>query len=403
MREPIPRHLDPMKPNTLILKRFGVILVVAAVLLMANGCGEDAAREMRPAAPRLPAPDVEVPDLPEAEVPDFPRLDGVTTAGDFCALCDTGIQRWQRDVPGVQDVRIPSTMDDHEQPALWLPPSGDGPQPLLVVLHSWSTGYQQHLGIPYAQWAKQSGWGMINPDFRGVNDDPDATGSELAVQDVIDAIDFAAEKAEIDEDRVYVIGFSGGGMMSLLMAGRHPDRFAGAVAWVPIHDLVEWYQYNVAEQPGAHYAANIRSSCGGDPTKDDAARQECEQRSPETYLDAARDAGVPVYLGHGLSDDVVPPIHSLWVFNQLAGEGQTLDDDLLDAVAQNRLPEGLDSAVEAETYFSSDDPDVLLSRKVDEVTLVLFEGEHDMVYNPGLEWMWQLAYREPDARLEGAR
>jgi predicted esterase len=367
----------------LILKRFAVILAVAALALVTIGCGEDGAGEGPTPSPS---------PTPQAEVPDFPRLEGVTTAEEYGPFGDAGLQRWQRDVPGIEDVRIPSTMDDHDQPALWLPPNGDGPQPLLVVVHSWSTDYLQHLGIPFAEWAEASGWGMINPDFRGVNDNPDATGSDLAVQDVIDAIDFAAEEAEIDEDRVYIVGFSGGGMMSLLMAGRHPDRFAGAVAWVPIHDLTAWYEYNVDEQPDAHYPGHIRSSCGGDPTTDDAAREECEQRSPVAHLDAAREAGVPVYVGHGLSDPIVPPVHSLWSFDQLVGEGHSLDDELVEAVAQNRLPDELDGSVEAETYFSGDDPDVFFSRQVGEVTLVLFEGEHDMVYNPGLEWMWGLAY-----------
>lgn len=180
--------------------------------------------------------------------------------------------------------------------------------------------------------------------------------------------------------------------MSLLMAGRHPDRFAGAVAWVPIHDLVEWYEHNAREQPGAHYLGHMRSSCGGDPTNDDDARAECRRRSPVAYLDAARDAGVPVYLGHGLSDTTVPPVHAVWVYNQLVGNGEALDKELVDAVADNRLPDELDGSVEGETYFSDADPDVLFSRQSGEVTLVLFEGRHDMVYHPGLEWMWNLAY-----------
>lgn len=381
-----------MKHHTLTLKRLGITFAIVAVALSAFiGCSENGTGE---APTPGPSPSPTPSPAPQVEIPEFPRLDGVTTAEEYAPFRDAGIDRWQSRVPRIEDVRIPSTMDDHEQPALWLPPSGDGPQPLLVVVHSWSTDYLQHLGIPFAEWAEDSGWGMINPDFRGVNDNPDATGSDLAVQDVLDAIDFAAEQAQIDEDRVYIVGFSGGGMMSLLMAGRHPDRFAGAVAWVPIHDLNTWYEYNVEEQPDAAYPDQIRSSCGGDPTTDDAARDECERRSPVAYLDAARDAGVPVYVGHGLSDEIVPPTHSLWAFNQLVGEDEALDDDLLEAVAQNRLPEESDGSVEAETYFSGDDPEVFFSRQVGDVTIVLFDGEHDMVYNPGLEWMWQLAYRD---------
>ncbi len=377
-----------MRPHTLLLvKRLGITLALVFVAVVATACSEDGARES-------PKPPPSLSPTPKAEIPNFPRLAGVTTARVYASSGDAGIQHWQRDVPRIEDVRIASTVDDYEQPALWLPPRGDGPQPLLVVVHSWSTDYLHHLGIPLAEWAEESGWGMISPDFRGVNDNPDATGSDLAVQDVMDAVDFAAENAEIDEDHVYIIGFSGGGMMSLLMAGRHPDRFAGAVAWVPIHDLAAWYEYNVQGQRRLNYPGHIRSSCGGDPTIGDAARAECQHRSPSAYLDVARYSGMPVYLGHGLNDKTVPPVHALWTFNQLVGEGEYLDEELLEAVAQNRLPDELEGSVEAETYFSGDDPDVLFSRQAGKITLVLFEGEHDMVYNPGLEWMWQLAYSD---------
>ena len=80
---------------------------------------------------------------------------------------------------------------------MWLPPKGKE-QPLIVSLHSWSSTYEQHYGIPYAQWAATNGWALIHPDFRGVNNRPQAMGSAFAVQDVIDAVDFAAREAGID-------------------------------------------------------------------------------------------------------------------------------------------------------------------------------------------------------------
>lgn len=315
----------------------------------------------------------------------FERVDGVTTTDGYSA--GEGLARWRSDAPTARDVRITSSADATEQPALWQPPTGDGPQPLLVVLHSWSSGYRQHIGIPFAQWAGQTGWGMIAPDFRGINDDPEATGSDLAVTDVLDAIDFAGAQAAIDTERVYVIGFSGGGMMSLLMAGTHPDRFAGAAAWVPIDDLVQWYGYNVTSRPEASYAAEIVASCGGDPTGDPEAAAECLERSPVTHLDAARAVGLPVYLGHGISDDTVPPSNSLRVFNQLADPADRLPEDVVAAVGENRLPEDLRGEITTETWFGADDPEVVFARSSGPVTLVLFEGRHAMVFHPGLEWM----------------
>lgn len=335
----------------------------------------------------LAACEQQIPVSPEGPAGEFARLDGVTTANLYGDAFDEGLDRWREELPRIQEVRIPSSEDGHEQPALWQPPEGDEPRPLLVVLHTWSTEYLQHIGIPFGHWADAMNWAMIHPNFRGANDNPDATGSELAVQDVLDAVDYATANAGIAEDKVYVIGFSGGGYKALLMAGRHPDRFAAAAAWVPIHDLTEWYRHHTEIDPSASYIEHIEQSCEGSPTADDQARERCDQRSPSSHLDGAQAAGIPIYIGHGLSDEVVPPSHAGRAFNQLAREDDRLDESQIEALGENRLPEELQGEIGAETYFTDADPEVLFARASGPVTLVLFEGDHDMVYHPGLEWM----------------
>lgn len=329
----------------------------------------------------------QVPVGPEGSADEFIRLDDVTTANLYGEAFDEGLDRWQEELPRIQEVHVPSSEDGHEQPALWQPPEGDEPRPLLVVLHTWSTEYLQHIGIPFGHWADSMNWAMIHPNFRGANDNPDATGSDLAVQDVLDAVDYATDNADIAQNHIYLIGFSGGGYKSLLMAGRHPERFTAAAAWVPIHDLTEWYRHHTEVDPGASYIEHIEQSCEGSPVTDEQARERCDQRSPSTHLDGAQAAGIPIYIGHGLGDEVVPPSHAGRAFNQLAREDDRLDQSQIDTLDQNRLPEELEGEVEAETYFSSSDPEVLFARESGPVILVLFEGEHDMVYHPGLEWM----------------
>ncbi|HSL59837.1 MAG TPA: hypothetical protein VK866_18455, partial [Acidimicrobiales bacterium] len=140
-------------------------------------------------------PESEVAPLSTGLTPSFSRVWPATTQSFYPT---SGLARWVQSVPGIADVRIRSTADGTSQPSLWLAPNEPGPRPLLVVLHSWSAGYTQHLSIPYAQWARTHGWAMIHPDFRGRLDGADSTGSDLAVQDVIDAIDFAQAHADID-------------------------------------------------------------------------------------------------------------------------------------------------------------------------------------------------------------
>jgi poly(3-hydroxybutyrate) depolymerase len=345
----------------------------------------------RAAAPQ-PSPSASPAPVAALEKPRFGRINGVTTARAYPRFNET-FRLWRQKVPGIRDVRIPSTRDDHRQPALWLPEQRDG-RPLLVVLHSWSVSYKQRLGVPFALWADRHGWSMIAPNFRGANDNARATGSDLAVQDVADAIGWARARAAIDEGRVFVIGFSGGGMMSLLMAGRHPELFAGAVAWVPVHDLVQWYGYTSRKRPQPHYPEHIRASCGGDPSTNARARSGCAYRSPRAHLSRARAAAVPVYIGHGLGDQDVRPDHAVQAFNQLAAPDDRVPRAAIAAIRRNVLPPVLRRSVEAPTYFGTNDPRVLFARKSGEATVVLFEGGHDMVYHPGLRWMWELAHAD---------
>lgn len=254
-------------------------------------------------------------------------------------------------------------------------------------MHSWSSPYQQQLNIPYGQWAQENGWGMIVPDFRGVNERPEATASDLAVADVLDAVDYGLAEGGGDEDLVYAIGFSGGGMMSLVMAGRAPERFAGVVAWVPIYDLGAWYARKVAEDPAGAYVGQIESSCGGPPLPGTAPGEECASRSPATVLDAAAEAGVPVYIGAGLSDNNVPASDAALSFIALAQDAERFDDAAVAALGSGTLPEGELVDAELNTFFGPEQPEVLLTRRSGAVTLAIFEGEHEMLYDPGLQWM----------------
>jgi dienelactone hydrolase len=380
------------RPTVYIFLTILVAVVLAATAVSCGEGGRDSA-ESRALSPASSASSSPAPVATGAEKPRFSRVKGVTTASSLPSFNDT-FRLWRNKVPAIRDVRIASTSDGSGQAALWLPPAGEG-QPLLVVLHSWSAAYLQHLGVPFARWAQKHGWAMIAPNFRGVNDKAQATGSDLAVQDVVDAVRWSSAKADIDSDRVFVIGFSGGGMMSLLMAGRHPGLFAGAVAWVPIHDLVDWYRYTARQRPQPHYVGHIRASCGGDPRSDKRAGTQCAKRSPRAHLPAARKAGVPVYIGHGLSDQGVRPDHTIRAFNQLAARDDRIPPKAVSVIRRNVLPKPLRGSVQTQTHFGQKDPRVVFARTSGPVTVVLFEGEHDMVYHPGLRWMWEIAGTTP--------
>jgi len=220
-------------------------------------------------------------------------------------------------------------------------------------------------------------WAFISPDFRGPNVRPEACASDLAVHDVLDAVDLAKQRARIDENRIYLLGGSGGGHMSLVMAHRAPKLWAGVSSWVPITDLTAWHQFCKAK--GYRYATMMEKCCGGPPgtPKTDA---EYKRRSPLFKLADAKgvriDINAGIHDGHGGAS--VPIRHSLLAFNELAKvnghAGKTLSDaDVTFMTEQAKVPEHLaDQRV--------DEPDrkykILFRRKAGPAAVTLFDGGH---------------------------
>lgn len=99
---------------------------------------------------------------------------------------------------GVVAIRIKSTGDGGIQRCMWLAPEDKGEAvPLLVSLHTWSKNYKMPNPIP-PRWCAANNWAYIAPDFRGPNKTPQALGSDFAVQDIVDAVEWAKKNANID-------------------------------------------------------------------------------------------------------------------------------------------------------------------------------------------------------------
>ena len=147
---------------------------------------------------------------------------------------------------------------------------------------------------------------LLLPEFRGANLDSNpichqACGSDLAKQDIKDAIDYLVENDMIDTDNIFLLGLSGGGHMALLMAGMCPEYFKAIGAYVPITDLVKWAEEN------PRYGGHILACCGN--------RDEMCKRSPITYIDTIAKSNLKIF--HGKHDPCVPFTHSTTLFNAI--------------------------------------------------------------------------------------
>jgi len=284
----------------------------------------------------------------------------------------------------MKEIQYLSTADNTQQPAIFHAPDKSQPTPLLVALHTWSSDYHSDYNCDSARWCVQKGWAYIHPDFRGPNKRPEATGSELVIKDIVSAVDYARQTANIDASRVYLVGASGGGYTALLMAGRQPEIWAAVSAWVPISDLRQWYlQCKLTQRD---YYKDIVASCGGAPGDSDAVDLQYRNRSPVTWLAAARN--VPLDINAGITDGhsgSVPISHSLEAFNILA--------EPTDRITTTEIKYFVDcAAVPVHLRKPISDPDYgdnppLFRRSSGNARVTIFQGGHEIVAQAALTWL----------------
>ena len=288
----------------------------------------------------------------------------------------------------VKTINYFCSIDSSMQKAKCFVAEGDAPRPLLVALHTWSYTFEQDC-TAYAQYCIEHNWNFIFPDFRGPNWLPDACGSDKVVEDIADAVAYMKTAANVDNDRVYLMGGSGGGHCSLLLASRHPELWTAVSAWCAISDVAAWHDESVRLERG--YFEHIRSACGGDPSVDPAVKEEAFKRSPVTYLgNASRvvlDISTGIHDGHTFAgrSGSVPVSQTLNAFNILAKpEDQISAEDIAFITENQQIPEKFGTP---ETDPSFGDNTILFRRQSNLTRVTLFEGGHDCLPGPGLAWL----------------
>lgn len=159
-------------------------------------------------------------------------------------------------------------------------------QPFLVFAHQ---GIHSNFGADYeykpVREMVEQGYSIIAPDYRGSTgygqrfyDEIDYGGAE--VDDVFAARAWMLENYSFfDEKRVGMIGWSHGGMITLMNILQHPGAYAAAYAGVPVTDLVLRLGYH-----DASYQATFSATTHiGKTVQQDI--QEYLKRSPITYAD----------------------------------------------------------------------------------------------------------------------
>jgi dipeptidyl aminopeptidase/acylaminoacyl peptidase len=181
-------------------------------------------------------------------------------------------------------------------------PEGEGPFPLVIEVHGGPTWAWVDAFNPVVQaWVDQGfAVGLIN--YRG-SSGYGAEWRDLLIgnpgfpelEDTIAGLDDLLERGIVDPERVVISGASWGGYLTLLAIGRHPDRWAAAVAGVPIADYVAAF-----EDEAPSLQAMDRGLFGGGP---DEYPELYRERSPITYVDRVK---TPLMVLAGENDSRCP-------------------------------------------------------------------------------------------------
>jgi len=289
-----------------------------------------------------------------------------------------------------EKVWLVSSLDGSRQPSYVIRPKGFDPAgaklPLLVGLHTWSNDLEQR-NEALEQQAAARGWLYLWPNFRGANKRPQACGSKLAQQDILDAVEWICQRFPVDRCRIYLTGVSGGGYMTMLMAARHPRVWAAASAWAGISDLAAWHELHRQDR----YGKMLRACCGGAPGTSEEIDAEYLRRSPLTFL--RRGCDVPLDIAHGVHDGhsgSVPVRHALQAFNALAAAkhaGLIRETEIAqlsrdDGRLKQPRPgdEGFDRSF-ARRYY--------LRRTAGDCRITIFEGGHEGIARAAVAWLAQ--------------
>ncbi len=283
-------------------------------------------------------------------------------------------------------IEFTSSVDGSKQAAYIILPQKSGstlPVPMVVSLHTWSGNMEQR-NTTLERAVHEQGWIYLFPNFRGINRTPAACGSRLAQQDILDAVDWVIARQRVDKQRIYLTGASGGGHMTMLMAGRYPDRWRAASAFVGISDLARWH----AKHQGQKYGNMLEACCGGAPGDSAAVDAEYQARSPLTYIANAKDLAID--LAAGINDGhsgSVPIKHSVDAFNQIAAANGTppvSDRELAElSLRDGRLSSPTPTDVGFDESFGRK---FFLRRMSGNARLTIFDGGHEGITTATIAW-----------------
>ena len=317
-----------------------------------------------------------------SEFKKFVVLTGVFLMGIFSylAYAQNHVSCWG---PDFKIVSVLSAKDHNIQKIYAYQSTSLDPKPLVVSLHSWSGDYKQCTSSLAAQ-AKIRNWNYIHPDARGPNSNTKACGSDFVISDIDEAIDWALKNWRVDENRIYVVGASGGGYDALCLFMKSRHRINTFAAWCPITDLAAWYKESKARNNS--YAGDILLCTASKNGSLDRAK--ALERSPlywRTPVEKCQISKLKIYAGiHDGRSGAVPFTHAVRFYNKILSDLSVKDrslyvseDDVATMEKTGSFPGPRVEKIAGRTIF--------YKKQYGPIELVIFDGGHELLESAALD------------------
>ena len=210
--------------------------------------------------------------------------------------------------------------------------------------------------------------------------------SEFVINDIDEVIDWALKNMNIDQHRIYIIGYSGGGLATLTMYMKSRHKIRGFSAWSPISDLVAWYGESVERRN--KYAREIIQCLGTNNVFDTI---QAEGRSPifwETPVKKRKKSDLQIYAGihdgHRFNAPV-PISQSMNFYNKILSDFGERDSSKYVDTKDMKL------MVETQSFPSSNNSDkigdrIIHYKKISKnIWITIYEGGHELLSKQALE------------------
>src|SRR5690606_8484202 len=139
-------------------------------------------------------------------------------------------------------------------------------------------------------------------------------------QDIDDAIQWAIDSLQVQENQIHVIGVSGGAMASVLTYMKSIHQLTSVHAFVGIYNLEDWFHESKARNKS--YAEDILKVTGS--TNNILNIQEARSRSPyfmETPIKKRAGTTLKLYVGlHDGYTGSVPITQTLEMYNKILND-----------------------------------------------------------------------------------